>query len=265
MCVYPVTSVPVINSLLRSGFRKLGLDVHRHHPGVGGNTADSDFSDADRALIKRVKPFTMTTPERIVGLRAAVQYVCANRLPGDFVECGVWRGGSTMAAALTFMEMGDTSRDLWLFDTFEGMPPPKDMDVRYDGVSAQALLGTHAKTTDDHYWAIAPLNEVHANLTATGYPSEKWHCIKGRVEETIPAQAPADIALLRLDTDWYESTKHELDHLYRRVTPGGVVIIDDYGWYRGARQATDEFLAALPFKPLLNRLDRTGRLLIKPA
>lgn len=255
----------MLTSLLRSGFRKLGLEVRRHYPGAVENSADSDFSDADRALIKRVKPFTMTTPERIMGLRAAVQYVCANRLPGDFVECGVWRGGSTMAAALTFLEMGDTARDLWLFDTFEGMPPPKDQDVRYDGVPAQALLDSHAKTADDLYWAIAPLEAVNANLSSTGYPREKWHCIKGRVEETIPAQAPAGIALLRLDTDWYESTRHELAHLYHRVTPGGVVIIDDYGWYRGARQATDEFLATLPFKPLLNRLDRTGRLLIKPA
>jgi O-methyltransferase len=239
--------------------------VSRHRPEGGEESANSDFSEADRALVKRVKPFTMTTPERIVGLRAAVQYVCANRLPGDFVECGVWRGGSTMAAALTFMEMGDVSRDLWLFDTFEGMPPPQDVDVRYDGVSAQALLDSREKTVEDHYWAIAPLEDVSANLASVGYPREKVHCIKGRVEETIPAQAPATIALLRLDTDWYESTKHELEHLYQRVTPGGVIVIDDYGWYAGARKAVDEFIATLAFKPLLNRIDRTGRLLIKPG
>lgn len=255
----------MISSFIRSGIRKLGFEVSRYRPGASGSAANADFSEADRALVKRVKPFTMTTPERIVGLRAAAKYVCANRLPGDFVECGVWRGGSSMAAALTFMEMGDTSRDLWLFDTFEGMPPPQAVDVRYDGVSAQALLDSHARTTDDHYWAVAPLEDVNANLTAIGYPREKWHCIKGRVEETIPAQAPASIALLRLDTDWYESTKHELEHLYRRVTPGGVIIIDDYGWYDGARKAVDEFLGTLAFKPLLNRLDQTGRLLIKPA
>lgn len=254
----------MLTSLLHSGLRKLGFEVARYNPDANKITEDSDFSDADRALIKSVKPFTMTTAERIVGLRSAVQYIVSNRLPGAFVECGVWRGGSTMAAALTFLEGGDTSRDLWLFDTFEGMPPPQDIDVKWDGTSAQTLLATHPRNTDDYIWALAPIEAVRTNLASTGYPEERWHLIPGRVEDTIPGQAPETIALLRLDTDWYESTKHELEHLYSRVVPGGVIIIDDYGWYRGSRQAVDEFLAKLPFKPLLNRMDRSARLIIKP-
>jgi len=207
----------------------------------------------------------MTTPDRIIGLRAAVKYVMTNRLPGDFVECGVWRGGSTMAAALTFLEAGETFRELWLFDTFKGMPPPQGVDVKWDGTTAQELLDSHPQNTEDYIWAIAPLETVRANLASTGYPEARWHLIQGRVEETIPNHAPATIAILRLDTDWYESTKHELEHLYSRVVPGGVVIIDDYGWYRGSRKAVDEFFANLPFKPFLNRMDRSGRLIIKPA
>jgi len=114
-------------------------------------------------------------------------------------------------------------------------------------------------------WAMAPLDRVRRNVLATGYPAERVHFIQGKVEDTLPANAPDRIALLRLDTDWYESTHHELTHLYPRLSPGGVLIIDDYGHWQGSRLAVDEFFAARAYTPLLGRMDYTGRMMVKPG
>ncbi|CAM5400959.1 hypothetical protein AFEL58S_02034 [Afipia felis] len=211
-------------------------------------------------IITKVQPFTMTSAERIAALCHAAEYVSKNRIAGDFVECGVWRGGSTMAAAITLMRLNDTSRSLYLFDTFEGMTPPTEHDVEHSsGDPADLLLKQHAK--DDLIWAISPIDEVRSNLKSTGYP--KLHFRKGRVEDTIPSEAPDQISILRLDTDWYESTKHELNYLYNRLSVGGVLIIDDYGHWDGARRAVDEFIENSGHRILLNKIDYTGRIAVK--
>jgi hypothetical protein len=224
---------------------------------------DRRFNDVDtgvRAIFDTVKPFTMTSPERVIALCDAVRYVSARAVPGAFVECGVWKGGSSMAAALTLLAAGDADRDLYLFDTFEGMSAPTEHDRRADdSASAQALL--EASSASERVWAYSPLDEVKANMARTGYPAERIRYVQGKVEDTIPGSAPDQIAVLRLDTDWYESTRHELEHLYDRLSPGGVLIIDDYGAWEGARKAVDEFFAVRPI--LLNRIDRTGRIAIK--
>ena len=88
--------------------------------------------------------------------------------------------------------------------------------------------------------------------------------VKGKVEDTLPGHAPDHIAVLRLDTDWYASTKHEMEHLYPRLARGGVLIIDDYGHWAGSRQAVDEYLAEHGIHLLLNRTDYTGRMALKP-
>ena len=220
-----------------------------------------DFSEADRAMIERVRPFTMTGPERVVSLTRAVEYLVRNNIYGSIVECGVWRGGSMMCVAYTLLRLGVTDRDLYLFDTFEGMPPPEGVDVLYDGTSAVNLLAASAK--ESAYWAYSNLDEVRSNLRRTDYPEARLHFVKGKVEDTIPVHAPDGIALLRLDTDWYASTRHELIHLYPRLRTNGVLIIDDYGWWQGARQAVDEYMDGLEFAPLLHRIDETGRACIK--
>ena len=222
-----------------------------------------DFEPDREAIIRRVQDYTMTSVERVYHLISAVEHVAANNLPGAFVECGVWKGGSMMTVALTLMKLGDTSRDLYLYDTYDGMPAPDHRDIRYDNLPARNLLAKGEKTTENVYWAYSPLDDVRRNMLSTGYPENKIHLIKGMVEETIPANAPESIALLRLDTDWYESTKHELIHLYPRLVKNGPFIIDDYGWWRGARQAVDEYLSGLAIKPLLHRIDNTGRAGIK--
>jgi hypothetical protein len=206
----------------------------------------------------------MTSPERLFSLIEAIRYLSRARIPGSFVECGVWRGGSMMAAALTLLENSDSQRDLYLFDTFEGMSTPTDADVSIDGKSAGALLQSPRSTAADSAWCYATLPDVQAALSSTSYPAQRLHFIPGRVEDTLPRQAPQSIALLRLDTDWYESTRHELEHLYPRLVPGGVLIIDDYGHWAGCRKAVDEYFAAKGILILLNRVDYTGRIAVKP-
>ena len=223
------------------------------------------FPDVDpnvRAIFAKVRRYTMTSPERVMALCEAVKYVEARKLAGAIVECGVWRGGSSMAAALMLAQLGCADRDLFLFDTFEGMSPPTSQDRRArDAADAGALLSSSSR--QDKIWCYSPLDEVRANLASTGYPEARVFFVQGRVEDTIPEQAPERIAILRLDTDWYESTRHELEHLFPRLAVGGVLIIDDYGAWEGARRAVDEFIARAPAPILLNRIDETGRISVK--
>jgi len=224
----------------------------------------TDFSDTDIAIINAVAPYTMTSPERIVGLVRAIEHLVQAGISGNIVECGVWKGGSTMAAALTLLRLGDSGRTLHLFDTFEGMPPAAEIDRDYAGRPADENKQGSPWLTGDA-WCFAGLEEVQKNLTSTGYPAERLRFVPGRVETTIPEHAPERIALLRLDTDWYESTRHELEHLYPRLVPGGVLILDDYGYWQGARHATDEYLGRLEKRPLLCRIDSCARIAVKAA
>ncbi len=226
--------------------------------------SSTGYSAEELGIIEKVKPFTGTGSERLTALINSVKYLVSNKIEGDFVECGVWRGGSMMAAMYTLQALRAIPRDIHLFDTFEGMSEPSDRDVMFDGQKAKDLLeGTEKKEGPGNYWCWASLGDVRQNVLATGYPKEKIHFVKGKVEDTIPKTAPEKIALLRLDTDWYESTAHELKHLYPRLSDKGVLIIDDYGHWQGARQAVDEFFSQQSFQPLFNRLDYTGRLVIK--
>lgn len=167
-----------------------------------------------------------------------------------------------MAAALGLAEVGEL-RPLYLFDTYEGMPPPAALDVDRWGHPARDIMATEDRLTGQT-WAVAQLEEVRRNMLSTKYPADLVHFVPGRVEETIPERAPDPIALLRLDTDFYESTRHELAHLVPLVSPTGVVIIDDYGHWEGARRAVDEWLAVVDRPVLLNRIDYTGRIAVLP-
>lgn len=224
-----------------------------------------DFEDRDIAVIRRVQQYTVTPGPRIVALCNAVRYIVENTIPGAIVECGVWKGGSMMAAALVLCEQRVTDRDLYLFDTYTGVTEPKlieptQEDVTFTGVAANERAQVGAA---DRVWLDAPLETVRSVMESTGYPRTRVHYVKGPVEATIPEQAPDEIALMRLDTDWYESTKHEWQELYPRVARGGIIIVDDYGHWRGSRQATDEYLAKAKVPLLLTRIDYSGRLAVK--
>ena len=246
-----------LKGYVRLALKRRGYELVRRN-GAGRADELMDISALELEIYQQVKPYTMTSVEKVMGLVRAVQYVVKNRIPGDFVECGVWRGGSMMTIALTLRALGETSRDLYLYDTFTGMPAPSGHDKRYDGKTASHLIAVGGPNS--RVLAYASLEDVRANVGATGYPEERIHYVQGRVEETIPATAPQRIAMLRLDTDWYESTLHELEHLYPRLERNGALIIDDYGHWRGSQQATDEYLARLDPVPFLNRLDYSGRL-----
>ena len=225
----------------------------------------ADFDELTTRIFNAVNPYTMTSPERIAALVEAVRYVVANDIPGDFVECGVWRGGSSMAAALALKELGDESRELWLYDTYGGMSAPTEEDVDVSGRAADEKFAQRQLTEDSSEWCRSPLDDVQQNLAGSGYPAEKMHFVKGKVEDTIPGEMPAGpVAILRLDTDWYESTRHEMQHLYPALETGGVLILDDYGYWQGARKAVDEYFAAHGIRPLMGRVDTDGRMLLKP-
>jgi O-methyltransferase len=227
-------------------------------------TYPADFSPDEIALYDAVAPHTLTSPERVAALAELVRYTVSSGIEGAFVECGVWRGGSMMAVARTLRALGVETADLYLFDTFGRVPAPSKRDVTFTGESAASFVSRCARAAGGSPWTTASLQEVHNNLESTGYPMDRVQLVSGRVEETIPEQAPPTIALLRLDTDWYESTRHELVHLYDRVARGGGILVDDYGQFRGAREATDEFLSTLSYSPYLHRIDYTGRLFFKP-
>lgn len=216
-------------------------------------------------LYEACREQTMTSVERMYALYKATRHSIDANVPGAFVECGVWRGGSVMLMALTLLSIGCSDRDIWLYDTFQGMTEPSAGDIQeMSGRTASDILAEHQKSLDDPFWGIAPRAIVESHLMATGYPRERFLFVEGNVLTTIPSQAPESIALLRLDTDWYDSTRHELQNLYPRIAHGGVLIVDDYGYWRGARKATDEYLATLASPPLLNRIDYTGRIGVKP-
>ncbi len=253
----------MLRKLVRNTLKSYGYDLVKPDSRLVKDGLPADFDNATVATYQKVKPFTMTTPERIASLVNAVNYLVTNNIEGDFVECGVWRGGSTMAAVDTLMKAGDTSRTVYLYDTFEGMSEPTEHDKELSGHAADALLQSSEKEDATSVWCYSALDEVQKNVGSLNYPADKVHYVKGKVEDTIPQTLPGKIALLRLDTDWYESTKHELEHLYPLLVPGGVIIIDDYGHWEGARKAVDEYIDKHKLPLLLNRIDYTGRIGIK--
>jgi len=212
-------------------------------------------------ILKACQPYTMTSIERMYALYNAVTYIVKNNIAGSFVECGVWRGGSSMMIALTLKELGVSNRAIYLYDTYEGMSEPTADDVDFRGGQAKELMEQNVENKQNSVWCLADLNDVQNNMRSTGYPQDLVHFVKGKVEDTIPATMPdAPIALLRLDTDWYESTAHELKYLYPLLIQKGVLVIDDYGHWEGCKRAVDEYFNG---SLLLNRIDYTGRIAIK--
>lgn len=241
---------------------KLGLQVSR--ASSAGNQMPVEADPADIEIIDAVRPYTMTRGQKLWSLVEGVRYVTQAGIAGDFVECGVWRGGSVMAMALKLQSLNVSDRRIWLYDTFAGMTPPTSQDVEAGtGVPAELMLQETPVGDGNNVWCVAGIADVRANVDSTGYPAENFTFVEGDVSQTLLTSVPESIALLRLDTDWYESTKSGLEILYPRLTVGGVCILDDYGHWQGARQAVDEYFAQQSHRPYMHPIDYSGRVFTK--
>jgi hypothetical protein len=220
---------------------------------------DKNFQNLYKKVGARKSKYTLTTVERCYSLYKAIKYITKQDISGDIVECGVWRGGSAMLAALTLIENQQTHRKIYLYDTYEGMSEPTDKDIDIHGVPYRLLWEKEKQLLT------VPLDQVKKNMFSTGYPKDNIIFVKGMVENTIPNTVPNEVALLRLDTDLYESTYHELIHLYPKITPQGVIIIDDYGHFQGAQEATEKYFSKEPQAVLFHRIDYSCRVGIKPV
>ncbi len=224
------------------------------HSGVIRPEFPQDFTKFSKTLWGRVEKYTMTSKERIVTLEHSIRYLEQYSIPGDIVECGVASGGSMMAAVYTLMELGNTNRSIYLYDTFAGMPSPSVKDVSHSGKPAQKRYDRKVKDGVCDYINV-PIDVPRANMEKTGYPMEKIYLIEGLVENTLTESRHEEIALLRLDTDWYESTKIELEILYPRLAVRGVLIIDDYFRWMGQKDAVDEYIHNNGIRMFLCRVD----------
>ena len=223
----------------------------------------SDIEPAFMLLWNQVKPYTMISVERAYSLYSSVLHIVQTGIRGDFVECGVWKGGAAMLMALALKQAGVGDRSICLFDTFMGMTEPSELDrVAWNRrpVRDKWEEDLRGEKNNFQWWAVSR-DTVWKNMISTGYPAGSINLVEGDVMETLPSKAPEHIALLRLDTDWYESTRHELEQLFPRLRAGGILLIDDYGHFTGARKAVDEYFAGSPV--FLHRDDYTGRSAVK--
>ena len=202
-------------------------------------------------LHRLVGPYSMASRARLRGLYRAVRRVVREGIPGDVVECGTARGGSAALMGLTLNRLR-AERRLWVFDTFEGLPPPSDADP--DRAIAQQFIGE----------CRGDLEEVEGLFRSLGIRGATTF-VKGLFQDTLPVTPIGSIAVLHLDGDWHDSVMSCFEHLYSRVSPGGIIQIDDYGHWAGARKATDAFLSRHAPGVRLRYVDYTGRQMTKPA
>jgi hypothetical protein len=235
----------------------------------GADSMAVELIGESQRLLKLVlaQRFSMSPENNLLATALACQHVVERNIPGDFVECGVWRGGHAIIAAGVF-ESTKQPRETYMLDTFSGMSEPTENDARtYDGASAVKMF-EDLKRRENSGWCAASLDEVKDNFKKAGVSLVSAHFIQGKVEDTlcdrnhISRFADRKIAVLRLDTDWFESTKIELERLWPLVSPGGIMIVDDYGYWSGAKKAVDDYFSGNP--PFLSPVDRFARLVVKP-
>jgi len=224
-----------------------------------------DDEPAAREAITLVEDHTMLSYQRLVTLWQQVRYLDRTGIDGALVECGTWKGGAAALMGLAHRRWGEASRDLHLFDSFQGLPEPDrahdgEMAVRYAGERAAGRLQSIGKcvgTLEDNKYVLTMIAQ---------YPRSLTHYHVGWFQDTLPLACSSlkTIALLRIDGDWYESTKICLETLFPLVSSGGIVVIDDYGKWAGCRKAVDEFMETLPRRLLINHIDAAGRYIIVP-
>lgn len=258
----------MIKQTIKRALSATGLEIHRRRVNDFSQVDPVEFSKADLDVLHFVREnrLAMCSRERIIATINACKHAVQAGIEGDFVECGVWRGGNSIAAKRTFENYG-SDKKVWLFDTFGGMTAPTDLDTtRFSKKSAFERF-EEAKKQDHNEWCFASLEDVQANFQRAGADLSGVRFIAGDVMKTLldEANLPKQVSVLRLDTDFYDSTKAELDVLYPRLSVGGSLLIDDFGHWDGARRAVEEYLGAMPpsSRPLLHFTDYSGRMGVK--
>lgn len=257
----------LIRRIIKSFFGKFGYSVINTNlfESLNNRSVPYDMEINFKEIYDKTNNFTMASLNQNYTMYKATEYVINNNIPGDIIECGVWKGGNMMISAYTLLKLRNVERNLYLFDTYEGMSKPSKKDIRlYDNKPASEISKIYEKN-DFEKWDYASLEEVKRNLYSTNYPQEKILFIKGKVEDTIPKTIPEKISILRLDTDFYESTYHELVHLYPKLSINGVLIIDDYGYWKGQKEAVDQYFKEHNIHHFLIRLGDQGRMAIKTS
>jgi hypothetical protein len=202
----------------------------------------------------------------------AIDYIIKNNIEGDIIECGVDSGNFEYVWIKELMK-NNVVRDIYLYDTFTGLVEPGEYDYTCENATlykmnkdeVYSVWKTHKITEEINGWCYTPLEKVQNRLNSTGYPVEKLHYIVGDVMETLKDKTniPEKIAILRLDTDWYESSKYELEQLYDNVVIGGIIIFDDYYHWNGQRKATDDFFKSINVSYEFIKLDAKTSAIIK--
>jgi len=203
-------------------------------------------------FIKIVSPYTMTSVERISELFNSLEYIRENNIDGDIVECGVWKGGNILGIIEYLKYYKIDTKKVWLYDTFQGMTQPEEVDV--DLKSNRAIDQMDVPIV----LAYSSIEEVKSVVLVPEFDQTRIKFIIGDVSETLKIEnnIPSQISLLRLDTDWYQSTRDELHYLYPKVHNDGILIVDDYGHWMGAKKAVDEYFKNKNIN--VEKIDYTG-------
>jgi hypothetical protein len=251
-----------IKNILQIFLNKFGYKIAKKN-----NLEDSipiEALEHEINLINRAKNYSMTDYKNLYLSTQAIKYIAENNIAGDIVECGVWKGGHIIIFK-SLCEKYELSKKIFAFDTFEGMTVSVEKDINYNEEKASDLLNKNVitKNDGDNIWCYASLDAVKKNIVNLVGSIANINFIKGDVCETlkVTSNLPKKISLLRLDTDFYESTKIELEILYPLLQEGGLLIIDDYGYWKGAKKAVDEyFCKSYQFKHVING---TCRMIVK--
>jgi hypothetical protein len=254
----------MIKKSIKRALAAAGIEVRRARSYEPTEIDPVEFTRADLDVLHFVldNRLTMGRRERLIATINACKHAVQAGIDGDFVECGVWRGGNSIAAKLTFENYG-SDKKVWLFDTFTGMTEPSEVDTsRF--VKKSSLERFRETQKDQHNeWCFASIEDVRANFEQAGADLSRVQFVAGDVTKTLADEQnlPDRLCVLRLDTDWYDSTRAELEILYPRLSTGGSLLIDDFGHWDGARRAVEEYLGTLPpaSRPLLHFTDYSGR------
>lgn len=250
-----------MKKLIRNRLKNL-----KHSQDLKNFTFPVELSVREKEIIKYIynEKITMVGLPRMVSNVLATKYILDNNISGDFVECGVWKGGSILLVKM-ILEEYNSNKKVWLFDTFTGMTEPSEVDRNSRGILAIEKFN-RSKNENHNEWCYSPVQEVKNNFIKAKVNMAECHFIEGDVFKTLPKYKNdiVKISFLRLDTDWYESTKIEMEQLYPLLVPKGVLIVDDFGHWEGSRKAVEEYFDKHEqYKPLLNLIDLVGRVGIK--